>query len=294
MAKFSDQFEKRDPLTFTAFGIFEFWPRQIAWEARDLLEGRTTARLKEIAVFIEAVISAQLSQLLSKPDEAGDPRFKANPKALEYGSFMSSKDPENLRLQHSDVNLYIAATSGSRAEILNFEQWEGLAVVALWKLIDFFEAITAPQRESGTGLWSPRPTIEKKYAAMKRSTPDLVEAMRACTLASEAKMRLQQLSKMKSATQREVSEALYEAEAKRRREVSDKSRAAVAVRHDKTNDHRAEALKHANSKPFKSRAEAARFAADMVEKGPNTFYTVAVVDGWLKAARWCRQEAPTA
>lgn len=106
-------------------------------------------------------------------------------------------------------------------------------------------------------------------------------------------MRLQQLSAMSSAGQRQLSEALYEAEAKRRSEVSNKSRAAVMVRHSKTSAHQAEALKHANSRPFKSRAEAARFAADMVEKGPTTFYTVAVVDGWLKAAGWRSVGVPT-
>ena len=296
MAKFSDQFEKRDPLTFTAFGIFEFWLRQIAWEARDLLKGRTALHLKEIGSAVEALIETQLQLLLSKPDEAGDPRLSANPKAIGYGGFMSPKVPELLRSQHSDVNLFVAGCSLPEAGGMRFEQWEGLAVLALWKLIDFFEIITAPRRELGENayLGGPEPTDKRKHQALMKCTPDLVEAMRACTLAGEAKMRLQQLAAMKSSAQREVSKALYEAEEKRRSEVSEKSRAAVAVRHDKTKDHRAEALKHANSKRFKSRAEAARYAADMVEKGPKTFYTVAVVEGWLKAAGWRRQEAPTA
>lgn len=293
MAKFSDQFEKRDPLTFNAFGIFDLWPRQIAWEARDLLEGRTTVRLTEVANAIEAVVLAELSLLLSKPDEEGDPRFRANPKALEYGTFLSPKDPEDLRLQHSDVNLFIAATSGSKAEKLNFEQWEGLAVLALWKLIDFFETITAPRRELGDGFPAPRPTTEKKFAAMKSSTPDLVEAMRACTLAGEAKMRTQQLSALGSAAQRQVSEALYEAETKRRNEVSKKCRDAVLVRHSKTEDHKAQALAYALSKPFKNLTHAARFAADNVEKSPNVFYTPGAVGEWLKAAKWRSMEGPT-
>lgn len=296
MAKFSDQFEKRDPLTFTAFGIFDFWPRQIAWEARDLLEGRTTFQLKEIGIAVEALIETQLQLLLAKPDEAGDPRLTANPKAIGYGGFMSPKVPELLRSQHSDVNLFIAGCSLPQAGGMRFEQWEGLAVLALWKLIDFFEIITAPRRELGeySRLGGPKPTDKRKYQALMQCAPELVEAMRACTLAGEAKMRLHQLAAMKSLAQREVSKALYEAEAQRRLEVSEKSRAAVMVRHSKTSAHQAEALRFANSKPFKSRAEAARYAAERVDKGDGTEYTVPVVDGWLKAAGWRKDGVSTA
>lgn len=286
MAKFHDQFQKRDPLTFNAFGIVDFWPRAIAWEARDLLEGRKTSHLKKIATAVEALIEAQLTLMMSKPDVAGDPRYSANPKALEYGSFMSVQEPNFLRVQHGDVNLYLGATTSPGDKGLKFEQWEGLAVLALWKLIDFFETVTAPRRELGNRTGLQQPTDKRKYQALLHGAPDLVEAMRACTLAGETKMRLKQLAAMDSSAQRQVAEALYAADAKRRIEVSNKSRAAVAVRHSKIKEHQAEAMREALSRPFKSRAEAARHAAEMVQKSPGIFYTSAVIDGWLKALGW--------
>lgn len=294
MANFSDQFEKRDPLTFTAFGIFDLWPRQIAWEARDLLEGRPSPLLKEIAISVEMLIEVQTNFMVSKQGRRGDPRFDSNPKAIGFGNAHVIQNSEQLRLQHGDVNLFVAATSLPEARQFKFMFWEGLAVLALWKLIDFFETIFAPQKEIGYEIGLPRATKEKRHSALNSAVPDLVEAMRACTLAGEAKMRLQQLAAMKSSAQREVSTALYEAEAQRRSEVSEKSRAAVMVRHSKTSAHQAEALRLAYSKPFKSRAEAARHAAYIVEKGPNTYYTVAVVDGWLKAAGWRKDGVSTA
>ena len=65
----------------------------------------------------------------------------------------------------------------------------------------------------------------------------------------------------------------------------------MMVRHDKGNDRKAEAIAIASSHPFKSRAAAARHAADLVQKTPGEFYTVEVVDRWLKDAGWKRSDA---
>jgi len=59
MASFSDQFERRDPFTFNAHGILNMWPRQLAWGARRLAEGRSSSELTQIAQAADRVVVQQ-------------------------------------------------------------------------------------------------------------------------------------------------------------------------------------------------------------------------------------------
>lgn len=291
MANFTDQFKKRNPLTFNATGVLDMWPRQIAWETRDLLKGRTTSQLMKMAVAIEALIVDQVRRLVQNQGKMGEQHFDSNPKTISYWAKWMSIQPDQLREQYGDVNLFVAAsmpsgkTSSKRTR--PFEQWEGLAVLALWKLIDFYEVRSTLRKEYEFGSMPPP---EKRISALVRGAPLLVESMRACTLAAEGRMRVQQLASFNDA-QRTVSEALYEADSERRRVVSEKSRAAVKVRHDKTKVHVACAIELAKAGNFKSRAAAARHIADEILKAsPREFYTPGTVDGWLKAAGWERKK----
>ncbi len=292
MAAFTDQFTRRDPLTFTAFGVFDLWPRQIAWEARDLLKGRSKSQLKRIATSVEALIKVQLEHLVSNQGRKGNPHFDANPKAIGYGMNFVVQSSEQLRLQHSDVNLYVAAQSLPKAKQIQFEQWEGLAVLSLWKLIDFFDGITAPRKDLGMEHWSTQPTLERRYEAFRSATPDLIEAMRACTLAIECKTREQQLAAMADDSHRALAEALYLQEAKRREEVSQKARASVSVRHQKTYVHAEEAVRMANAGSFPSLEAAGRDIADRIEKSPGELYSVRVVKQWIKESGWKATRKP--
>ena len=283
MAKFSDQFDRCDPLTFKFSGPFEYWSEPIAWDARNLLKGRTTSQLKQIALAVE-----QLIEILGALSGRNDPFIKATLKPL------NGKAKNQRPMQNSDINLYMVASLKPPAGMFEYEQWEGYAALSLWKLIDFFDAVNAPQQERREKSELRPPTDKNKYQSLITGTPHLLEAMQASTLADEAHMLQQHILTFGADRHRHIVEALCDVEAKRRVAMSNKCRAAVLVRHGRASAHQAEALRLANSKPFKSRAEAARHAADNVEKGDGTFYTVAVVDGWLKAAGWRKDGGSTA
>lgn len=303
MARFEKQFDVRDPLTFNAMGLLEAWPRQAAWEARSLLEGHSSKQLKTMAQTVNSVIEDQVAYLMTLPEPRSFHAFADNPMSIAQGMWVQGP-PEHIRERHGDVNLFVAASTplhpAGIGAALPFEQWKGLAVLALWKLVDFYDTIQVIYRrldyyQNLDDYKRNKPSAEDRLSAYRTGGPLVVEAMRACTLAAEGRMRMQLLSAMASDAERKVADALYEAEAVRRREVSIKSRAAVMVRHGKTSEHQAQALRLANSRPFQSRAAAARYALDRVEKTPGETYTYDVVYRWLKVAGWTRNDgAPTA
>lgn len=285
MAIFTDQFQRRDPLSFNASDVLEFWPRQIAFEARDLLEGHTAHQVEAIAKAVEALIVSHVDHLV----------IHHNPFLIGFGSHPPKEvrlnnsigaTPELMREQFGDANIFIAATSASHsAAKLPFTSWEGLAVIALWKLVDFYDILLPPIHRSEHGSYE-RPTPEERASRLRKSAPLLVEAMRASTLGAEGRIRAQQLGAMQGETEREVAEALYRADAERRLAVSEKSRASVNARHEKTRAHINEALGMANKRDFKSFEAAARYIADNLEKSPNAYYTAPTVVRWLRAGGW--------
>lgn len=291
MAAFTNQFNKWDPLTFGVWGQLDPWPRQAAWEARSLLEGRSRAELIRMAQEVDSTILCQIDHLRSLSEPMHFDMFKPNPLTVDKGAWFGGSI-QQIRKDHCDVNLFIAAYTSHCSDgigvDLPFEQWEGLAVIALWKLADYNEIMELVSRQKES-------TAEDRTQAVRHAAALVIEAVRACTLAAEGRVGLQHLAAITTREQLKISQALYEAENLRRRELSSRGRAAVMVRHEKTTEHQAEALRFANSRYFPKRAAAARYAADRVEKTPGETYTVGVVDGWLKAAGWQPSgEVPTA
>jgi len=290
MADFSDQFDKWDPLLFNAVGIFDMWPRQAAWEARALLTGRTSPELKQIALGVESMISDQVAHLVQNQGKNGDAWFDANPKTTTLHADISPPRPELLRESYGDVNLFMSAFLTTQPSVFSanfpFAQWEGLAVITLWKLLDFYDAVFWRRREPEAYQLGQSRNPAKSASALLKGAPLLVEAMRACTLATECKTRAEQLDAMADNSHRRLAEALYSEEAKRREEVSRRARAAVSVRHKKTHAHAEEAIRMANAQFFSTRAAAARHVADLLQKAPGEFYTVRAVDEWLKESGW--------
>lgn len=289
MAKFSDQFERLNPLTFDAIGVLEVWPQQALWDARSLLKVFDAKQLTLIAEKVESVIEAQIEHM----SHHGGAKVPLNHhrKSSPVTSLLEAAGVSVtlIRKIHGDINLFVAATTphypGGIEEPLPFKQWEGLAVLSLWKLADLREIIFPIRTTSSDGQRIVATPLERAKSYI-HGTPLALEATRACALAAEGRMRLLQMDAIKSSAQRKLAEALYEAERLRKQEVSEKCRAAVMVRHDKTFKKHAKALELANSKPFSSRKKAAQYAADRISKDSDTCYDVDTVYRWLKAAGW--------
>ena len=219
---FMTNLKKRDPLTFNAFGIYDSWPRKTASEARDLLKGVDSHRLNKMVQKVESVIVDQVAYLQRIPESESFHTFASNPMTIAQGMSVYSS-AELIRERHGDVNLFVAASMplhpAGIGSTLPFKQWEGLAVLTLWKLADFYDTMLQLHKLLENGQRN-KPTIEARSSAFSRRGPMVVEAKRACTLAAEGRIRMQQLTVMASDANRKVFEALYEVEAVRRREVS--------------------------------------------------------------------------
>ena len=109
MAEFHDQFIKRDPLAFNTFGIYDSWPRQIAWEARDLMKGVDSNRLNEMAQKAESVIVDQVAYLQRFPEPESFHTFASNPMTIAQGMSVY-RSAEFIRERYGDVNLFVAAS----------------------------------------------------------------------------------------------------------------------------------------------------------------------------------------
>ena len=190
---------------------------------------------------------------------------------------------EILRRSYSDVSHFVWALTTVHSDPpsqLPFSQWEGLAVLGLWKLFDFYDMFFSLLKASNRA----GKLIHAK--TMQEAGPLLIESMQACTLAAEIRTRELQLAAIKDDVSRQIAERIYADEAKRRNMVSEQMRTAVNVRHNKTAEHRVKALEMANAGSFISRSAAARHVADLLQKVPGEFYTVRTVDRWLADAKW--------
>jgi hypothetical protein len=287
--EFGDQFDIRDPLKFDPIGLFDLWPRQIAWEARALLAGRTTAELKVIAQHIDETISAKVAAVLEQADRLRHSSFEGNPKTRLFPGDIRPLTPAQIRTEHGDINLLTAAISepqlGLFGAAVAFSSWEGYAVLALWKLIDWHRTISPPGSRQLTIQGQRRP-LEDRHRAFIDANPLILEALRACTLAAEGKLVAEQMAALKTKGQREVAEAVHRAEQSRRARLSEQNRQAVVVRHDRAASKREQAVMLAISQPFKGYADAARYVVDRLEKSPGKYFTTKTIEGWLKRAGW--------
>jgi hypothetical protein len=323
-----DQFDRADPLTLNAIGIFKMWPRQAAFEAQALLaDGRTTQDLKAIATDVEALICNQVGALLRLPRSERQATLEGNPKEWIWSTDLDHRNPaELLRERHGDTNLFEAAIEHGQGRLptsIEFSDWEGYAVIALWKLVEFKDALTAPRRRlilahlppsdrpmsdaealsrlMSMGVAVPR---EEFLEAQVLAAPLVVEAVRACALGTEARLRAAQMAVLKTRAQRERALAIERVEMRRRQEVSKRARESADKGHEHLARHQERAFQLANSKWFPSLAAAARYAAARISKsdgreGGGTepesdedCYTERTVGDWLKAKGWKRQPKP--
>jgi hypothetical protein len=297
---YTDQFDRTDPLTFNPVGILDLWPRQATWEARALLaEGRSVADLKEIAANVEVLICNEVTRLLRvSAGLAGSP-VDGNPKTWVWPPDLNPQEPQQLRQRHGDTNLYEAALVAGRLPVarVEFEDWEGYAAIALWKLVDFMDTIRAPgrrHRREGQPLLLRSVPAQEIHEALRVAAPMLVEAVRACTLGSESRLRSAQIDALKTRAQRDQAFAIERADILRRQAVSAQARQAAAATHQHLPEHQEKAWTLATSKRFKSRAAAARYAAARIAKSDGgddpesdaDTYTEKTVDQWLKARGW--------
>jgi hypothetical protein len=314
---YTDQFDRTDPFALNPIGIFDLWPRQAVWEARAMLaEGRSLDDLKQIAANVEVMICNEVRRLLRLSAGLSGSPGEGNPKAWVWPADLNPREPQELRVRHGDTNLYEAAVAPGQARLptsIQFEDWEGYAVIALWKLVDFMDTLKAPRRrlveaynaKFQSEAFDPivpfvRVPPAERHETIRLSAPMLVEAVRACTLAGESRLRAAHIAALKTRAQKDRAWAIERAEMKRRHAVSGKAREAAAVTHQHLPGHQEKAWALANSKPFSSRAAAARYAAARIAKSDggsdpgsdDDCYTEKTVDQWLKERGWKRQPKP--
>jgi hypothetical protein len=323
---YTDQFDRADPLTLNPIGIFQMWPRQAAFEAQALLaDGRTTQDLKAIATDVEALICNQVGALLRLPRSARQATLEGNPKEWIWSTDLDHRNPaELLRERHGDTNLFEAAIEHGQGRLptsIEFSDWEGYAVIALWKLVEFKDALTAPRRrlilahlpaserrmsdaEALSRLMSLGVTVprEEFREAQLLAAPLVVEAARACALGTEARLRAAQMAVLKTRAQRERALAIERVEMRRRQEVSQRARDSADERHKHLALHKERALKLANSKTFYTYSTAARYALARISKSdgrgggdPDSdedLYTERTVITWLQELGWKPQPKP--
>lgn len=327
---YTDQFDRRDPLTLNPLGLFDLWPRQAVFEARALLaEGRSADDLMAIAASVEHIILNEVARLLRLPVRPSDITVSGNPKAWRWPAALHPNAPQELRERHGDTNLYEAAIAHGQARLptsIHFADWEGYGVIALWKLVDFMDALAAPRRRliaahrqaDGLNVYDEsdeysrlfnagiRVPKEDTLKAQIQAAPMLVEAVRACSLGAECRLRAAQLDALTSRAQRDRAWSIERIEMRRRQKVSEQAREAADASHEHLAVHQEKAWALANSRWFPSRAAAARYAAARISKSDgkaggsadpeadDDCYKERTVAEWLKARGWNKQPKPPA
>jgi hypothetical protein len=324
-----DQFERADPLTLNPIGILDLWPRQAIWEARGLLaEARSCADLQAIAADVELMIQNEATRLLRLPRADIVSRLdESHPKAWVWTSDIYSGDSGRVREHHGDTNLYEAAIAPGQSRLptsVPFEDWEGYAVIALWKLVDFMEILRAPRRQLvqqysvSLGLESldekqrmsrlldagVKVTRAQWLTAQRDAAPMLIEAVRACALGAECRLRAAQMAVLRTRAQRDRAWAVERVEMRRRQETSKQARDAANVLHKHLPAHQEKAWQLANSKWFPNVSAAGRYAAARISKSDgkaggsanpesdDDVYTERTVIEWLKERGWKRVPKP--
>ena len=298
MAAFTDQFLRRDPLTFNAFGMMNMWPRQIAWEARQLLEGRSMQDLDRIARAVDDMISGEAVRTAGRL--SGDPARDqmSNPKTALL--LASAGDPDavnSVRQDHGDVNLLEAVEDISRPD---FRPHEAFATLALWKLIDCYDqaasslgnrladilVVDGERYDPGVLAAKEVRSAKKAMVARNNAAIEAIEAMRACTIATQLKRQAELVDSVRSEATDELRLRMERDDELRKIKATANARRLAGARWADRAGHERQALEMVNTRAFASRAAAARWIGDNLEKSAGEFYTVETIDGWLKKAGW--------
>lgn len=299
MAAFTDQFQRRNPLTFNAFPLMSMWPRQIAWEARQLLAGRTCEELVDIARAVDGMIAEEAIRSIERLSDSTADADGTNPKTSStYVDFSDAAGVGRIRLEHGDVNLLEAIEDPVWRE--GFAPHEAFAVLALWKIVDCYDLASSsvgslladilviegePYQPAQLAAKGAR-TAKKEQNARNYAAAEAIEAMRACTIAAQFKRQDQLVQDMRGMTVDAVQARLALEASLRKQEARERAQRSADARWGKKSLDEARALEMAKARKYATRIGAARSIADDLEKDDKSFYTAETVDSWLKKAGW--------
>lgn len=278
MAAFTDQFERRRPLRFVVPGVINFWLQQAAWEARSILRQRSEEDVVGIARAIEQIVS-QYAERLTAPDAAHAAAETAKLMAVAGG-------PDEARHHHGDLNLYraaggISALIGHLQKGVDPTEAEALAVLALWKIVDALDALSAPRRKVA------QPSDAQLKAALYQASPYAIEASRAAAAAVELHIEARRKQAGQTAIDELMADWQQQQEKMRSEAASKRGQMMAKGRHAATYRARDAVLAWVADKRFESRLAAARKAVEYLATLPDVDpCQVEAVDGWLKKAGW--------
>ncbi|KQU78172.1 MULTISPECIES: hypothetical protein [unclassified Rhizobacter] len=221
MVAFTDQFERRDPLTFNAYGsVMNLWPRQLAWEARRLVATRSVIDLTEIGRAIDRVVWRAAEATIDRGPRSIAESRQHPPKTsgLLTPREHSARAIGEVRHVDGDLNLYREA--GGIGELLRDPalarliptDWEAYATIALWKLVDLYEHLAAAMERDEEGRvvsslyrQDDPDHLRRSRSGLRYASEEAIEAACACTLASEARLRHDIAAVLTAATDQQAS-----------------------------------------------------------------------------------------
>ncbi len=242
------------------------WPAVLLKDARDLLHGLDSETLIQIAEELELALREYSQPYNFPPDKSHWIWSRVLPGWTSAESISSS---ENIRKNFEDLNLFLAFyrprdfQADSR---LNFAatEWQLLAVLAIWKLIDAFDASF---RSDGMER---APINRKPVDALSATAALAMEAQAAVAHAVQIKLRARHITELEEMRSRN--------EAANR---SKKGTSAVTVRHQKMDSVRLAAFALADKGKFESQPTAAEAISNNVEISPGKFVPYQTAYRWL-------------
>lgn len=269
MARYTEQFNRQDPLKFRPSLLAFTWPTILLQDARDLLKDFDKAALVQLATAIEHEIHA-LSDPEQFPTDKNHWIWTRVRAAWITNDFNSSRD--SIRHTFGDLNIFLAFHDHKKFAQAHglkrkTKEWHLLAVIAIWKLIDACEVAWGRKPESDSeGL---------SYANVKlpqfESTGLAMEAQAACGI------------------------ALLRLEESRARSKTASTGGEKRNRINRAN--REEALRIANSHTYELKKVVVILIQDslvkeITDKGDIVRYNKGVISRWLLKAKWKTTKRP--
>ena len=267
MAHFTDQFTRHDPWKFRPSLLIPTWPTTLLQDARALLSGVDANALAEIAEEVEKELQA-ISAPHFFPINKGHwiwTRVK-----LGWVDETTTKTSDAIREGFGDLNLFIAFHNQRnfyQESRLTFQaqEWELLAVLAIWKLIDAYDVLYSDANQPLTG-----PRRRFGNDAIGNSAALAMEAQAAVAHAVQIKERARHIAELE--------------EMRNRNEAANRSKkgtSAVTVRHQKMDSVRLAAFALVDKGKFESRPTAAEAISDNIETSPGKFVPYQTAYRWL-------------
>ena len=257
MAAFKDQFDRLETLKAIRAVPSELWLRRNLYQAIEVLSGKEVDTLKEIGSSIE--------KFLAKKDAESQSReFLGDISLLEL---------------HDDVRKVVRLLKEGGVDA---DMADVYATMALWKLVDYLDARSAPSKAS-TFQWVPHQELNSAgFSAAQMAKPHAQElALGEAIYGSAKAWTLRELDE--AGLRKELGDSV-------KAYKSEMSKKGAEAKHALLVEHKQTALTMAGDGGFGSRAAAARHIAENIEKGVKdgkpTYYTPDTIEKWLKEAAW--------